>query len=402
MIENFDQNEIIFILTVMTTSAVIVGFMAGLFGIGGGLIMVPVLFYVFSLVGIERTFVMHLAVGTSFSIIIPNSIISTITHMKFKAVDFSIVKTFGTFVAIGVVLGTIFAVSLKTSSLILFFSIMTMLFAIYFLMEKEKINPIPRDINLIYRVICGFLSGFLSAPMGIGGGVFNTPIFKMFGYPINIAIGSSAAIGFLIALIGAVGFAVSGTYFNIVKTFGAFVVIGVVLGTIFAVSLKTSSLVLFFSIITMFFAIYFLTAKEKINPIQREINLIYRVIFGFLSGFLSAPMGIAGGVINTPILKIFGYQVKVAIGSSAAVGFLIALIGAIGFAVSGSYLNVNVPLSLGFVNIPAFLIFAPITMFMAKIGAKTVHKFDKKLIGKLFGVYLFIISCKLFYEYFSF
>ena len=261
----------------MAASAVVVGFMAGLFGIGGGLIMVPVLFYVFSFVGIEQTFVMHLALGTSFSIIIPTSIISAITHMKFKSVDFSIVRTFGVFVMIGVVLGTILAVSLKTSSLILLFSIMTMIFAIYFLMEKEKINPIPRQINLIYRVICGFLSGFLSAPMGIGGGVFNVPIFKMFGYPINVAIGSSAAIS-----------------------------------------------------------------------------------------------------------------------------FLTALIGAIGFAVSGSYLNVNVPLSLGFVNIPTFLIFVPITSYMAKIGAKTVHKVDKRLLGKLFGIYLFIISCKLFYEYFSF
>jgi len=277
LLENLDQNQIIFILSVMTSSAVVVGFMAGLFGIGGGLIMVPVLFYVFSFVGIERTFVMHLAVGTSFSIIIPNSIISTITHMKFKAVDFSIVKTFGAFVVIGVVFGTIFAVSLKTSSLILFFSIMTMLFAIYFLIEKEKINSTPRKINLIYRVICGFLSGFLSAPMGIGGGVFNTPIFKMFGYPINIAIGSSAAIGFLIAVVGAIGFAVSGSYFNI-----------------------------------------------------------------------------------------------------------------------------NAPLSLGFVNVPAFLIFVPITTFMAKIGAETVHKVDKRLIFKLFGIYLFIVACRLFYEYFSF
>ena len=275
--EVLDQNQIIFIVTILAASAVVVGFMAGLFGIGGGLIMVPVLFYVFSFVGIEQTFVMHLALGTSFSIIIPTSIISAITHMKFKSVDFSIVRTFGVFVMIGVVLGTILAVSLKTSSLILLFSIMTMIFAIYFLMEKEKINPIPRQINLIYRVICGFLSGFLSAPMGIGGGVFNVPIFKMFGYPINVAIGSSAAIG-----------------------------------------------------------------------------------------------------------------------------VLTALIGAIGFAVSGSYLNVNVPLSLGFVNIPTFLIFVPITAFMAKIGAKTVHKVDKRLLGKLFGIYLFIVSCKLFYEYFSF
>ena len=277
MIENLDQSQIIFIVTAMAASAVVVGFMAGFFGIGGGLIMVPILFYLFSFVGIEHAFVMHVAIGTSFSIIIPNSIISTMTHMKFKAVDFSIVKTFGVFVAIGVVLGTIFAVNLKTSNLVLFFSIMTMIFAIYFLIEKEKINPAPRKINLIYRVICGFLSGFLSAPMGIGGGVFNTPIFKMFGYPINVAIGTSAAIGFLIALIGAIGFAISGTY-----------------------------------------------------------------------------------------------------------------------------LNINVPLSLGFINIPTFLIFIPITTFMAKIGAETVHKFNKGLIGRIFGIYLFIVACKLFYDYFSF
>jgi len=277
MIENLDQNQIIYIVTLMAASAVVVGFMAGFFGIGGGLIMVPILFYIFGFAGIEQAFIMHLAIGTSFSIIIPTSIISTMTHMKFKAVDFSIVKTFGAFVAIGVVLGTIFAVSLKTSSLVLFFSIITMFFAIYFLTAKEKINPIQREINLIYRVIFGFLSGFLSAPMGIGGGVFNTPIFKMFGYPINVAIGTSAAIGFLIALIGAIGFAISGTYFNI-----------------------------------------------------------------------------------------------------------------------------NVPLSLGFINIPTFLIFIPITTFMAKIGAETVHKFNKGLIGRIFGIYLFIVACKLFYDYFSF
>ena len=184
MIENLDQNQIIFIVTVMAASAVITGFMAGFFGIGGGLLMVPIFFYIFNFIGIEQSFVMHLALGTSFSIIIPTSIISTMTHMKFKAVDFNIVKTFGVFVAFGVIFGTIFAVSLKTSSLILFFSIMAMIFSLYFILVKEQINPKPRKINLIYKIVCGFLSGFLSAPMGIGGGVFNTPVLKMFGYSI--------------------------------------------------------------------------------------------------------------------------------------------------------------------------------------------------------------------------
>ena len=99
---------------------------------------------------------------------------------------------------------------------------------------------------------------------------------------------------------------------------------------------------------------------------------------------------------------MFGYSINKAIGSSAAIGFLIAFVGAVGFIITGSYLNIEAPLSLGFVNIPAFLIFVPITMFMAKIGAKTVHKVDRKLIGKMFGIFLLIVSCRLFYEYFSF
>ena len=171
MIENLDHNQLIYIFMFMAVSASLVGFIAGLFGVGGGLITVPVLFYIFNLIGLDKSFIMHLAVGTSFAIIIPTSIISTMTHAKYKAVDFNIVKTFGTFVIIGVVLGTAFAASLKTANLILFFSIMTMFFSLFFLILKEKTNPQPKNINFIYRIFCGFLSGFLSAPMGIGGGV---------------------------------------------------------------------------------------------------------------------------------------------------------------------------------------------------------------------------------------
>jgi len=198
----------------MVLTAIPVGFIAGLFGVGGGLITVPVLFYIFNSMGLDRSFIMHLAVGTSFAIIIPTSFISAMTHMKFKAVDFNIVKSFGAFVVIGIILGTIFAANLKTAHLILFFSVLTMFFALYFLTSKEKTNTVQRKMNLIYKVILGFLSGFFTAPMGIGGGSINVPILKIFGYSINKAIGSSAAIGFLVSIIGALGFAISGTYLD--------------------------------------------------------------------------------------------------------------------------------------------------------------------------------------------
>ena len=131
------------------------------------------------------------------------------------------------------------------------------------------------------------------------------------------------------------------------------------------------------------------------------MKLSSKIFFGFLSGFISAPMGIGGAVMNVPILKFFGYSINNAIGSAAAIGFLIALFGALGFLISGSYIGVGLPLSVGFLNIPAFLIFIPITTFMARIGARTVHKINKKIIGKYFGIFLICIGIKFLFEYFK-
>ena len=98
-----------------------VGFFAGLFGIGGGLITVPFLFFIFEAIGIDKNYLMHLAVGTSFAIIIPTSMVSVYTHNKHKSVDPNLIKTYGLFVIIGVLLGTTFAAMAKTKSLVIFF-----------------------------------------------------------------------------------------------------------------------------------------------------------------------------------------------------------------------------------------------------------------------------------------
>ena len=246
----------------MIATAIPAGFAAGLFGIGGGLVTVPILFYIFSFSGVETAYVMHLAVGTSFGIIIPTSTVSVLTHHQHKAVDFNIVKGFGFFVATGVILGTIFAASIETKPLILFF--------------KEKETNVEIKIGLFPKAISGIVSGFISAPMGIGGAVMNVPILKFFGYPINKAIGSAAAIGFIIALFG------------------------------------------------------------------------------------------AGG-----------------------------------FLISGSYLEADLPLSIGFLNIPAFLVFFPITAFMARLGAKASHRVDKMRMTRYFGLFLIVIGTRFLYEYFK-
>ena len=179
---------------------------------------------------------------------------------------------------------------------------------------------------------------------------------------------------------------------NIVKTYGLFVVIGVLLGTTFAAVMKTKSLVIFFTIVVFFLGTYLLINSNKQTISKKKFKIHFRVIFGLISGFISAPMGIGGAVMNVPILKYFGYPIKKAIGTAATIGFIIALCGAIGFWYSGFVLKVNLPLSIGFINLPAFLIFIPITMFMAKVGANSAHKIEKSKLQMFFGIFLYVVG----------
>ena len=96
--------------------------------------------------------------------------------------------------------------------------------------------------------------------------------------------------------------------------------------------------------------------KEKEQNIIVKMKLHLKVILGFLVGFISAPMGIGGAVMNVPILKFFGYSINKAIGSAAAIGFLIALIWSNRFFNFRKLFKSSLPLSIGFINIPAFLI----------------------------------------------
>ena len=274
---NFFSNQYIFFALVMALTAIPVGFSAGLFGIGGGLISVPVLYYIFGALGLSNDYLMHLAVGTSFAIIVPTSISSVLAHHKFKAVDF-----------------------------------------------------------------------------------------------------------------------------NIVKTYGLYAILGAILGTIFTSTLKTEQLILFFVIVTFFLGIYLIFLKEKKIESNLNFKTYYKIFFGFISGFISAPMGIGGAIMNVPVLKFFGFSINRAIGSAAAVGFLIATTASIGFVITGNYKEINLPLTIGFINIPTFLIFVPITIFMAKLGARTIHNIDKKLITKLFGLFNLLVSTRLFFEYISY
>ncbi|MDA7768015.1 sulfite exporter TauE/SafE family protein [Candidatus Pelagibacter sp.] len=275
MFSSLDVSQITNLVMVMAMAAAVAGFMAGLLGVGGGIIIVPALYYAFTVLDFELVTRMHLAVGTSLAIIIPTSIISTKTHMEYDAVDFKMVKSFGLLILIGVVLGTFLAVNLKTPTLVLFFSIFAFMVGLFFIFLREKLVENPKTISDIVKNISGIVIGFISIPLGIGGGSLMVPFMRTFGYDIRKSIGTAAAVGFLIAI--------SGT-------------------------------------ITMI---------------------------------------IGGKIIN----------------------------------------NINTPFSVGYINLLGFAVFVPVTMIMARLGAKAVYKINKKLLSKIFGTFLLIVSVRSFIEY---
>ena len=129
-------------------AAVPVGFFAGLFGIGGGLISVPFLFFIFDFLNLTNDYTMHLAVGTAFFITIFTSTASVLTHRKHNAVDLSILKIFGFFVILGVFFGSFLAAILKTKYLVLFFQLLFS-FLVLTCFYNKKI-PIKSNLVLVF------------------------------------------------------------------------------------------------------------------------------------------------------------------------------------------------------------------------------------------------------------
>ena len=146
--------------------------------------------------------------------------------------------------------------------------------------------------------------------------------------------------------------------------------------------------------------IYFYNKKIQ-KKLNRTFSFFPKAILGFISGSISAPMGITGAMMNVPILRFFGYSITKAIGSAAAIGLVISISGTLGFFSTGLYLDVSLPLSVGFINIPAFLIFIPITTIMARIGVNTVHKMKKIKAQRMFGIFLYVIGTIFIFRYLS-
>ncbi|MEM9880825.1 MAG: sulfite exporter TauE/SafE family protein [Pseudomonadota bacterium] len=188
----------------------IAGILAGLLGVGGGIVIVPVLFYVFTALDIDDAVRMHLAVGTSLATIIPTSIRSLSAHTKRGAVDWPILKAWGPGLLIGTLLGTAVAGTVNAFILQAVFGFIALAVALNMALGKPIERQQARPPTGAKGLGVGMGIGVFSAMMGIGGGTLGVPIMSYLGMVAQRAVATAAGFGLIISVPGAIGFMLTG------------------------------------------------------------------------------------------------------------------------------------------------------------------------------------------------
>ena len=189
----------------------VAGFLAGLFGVGGGLIIVPALIFVFAAQQFPAEYIAHIALGTSLASIVFTSVASLCAHHRHGAVQWSVVRRISPGIVVGTLLGTVLATVLSTVFLKLFFVAFVFYVATQLLADfhPKPSRGLPARFGMF---IAGNIVGAVSALVGIGGGTLSVPFMTWCNVKLHDAIGTSSAIGLPIALAGTVGYVVNGLW----------------------------------------------------------------------------------------------------------------------------------------------------------------------------------------------
>jgi len=193
------------VLVMYSAVGAVAGVLAGLLGIGGGLVIVPMLVYCFTRQGISYDLIMHLALGTSMASIMFTAVSSFYSHHKRGAVQWTIVRRIALGILLGTFLGSCFAANMSTNFLKVFFVIFLYYVAVQMLMDRKAApsRQLPGSAGMFG---VGNVIGAVSSLVGIGGGTLSVPFMMWCNVSVHQAIGTSAAIGFPIAIAGTVGY----------------------------------------------------------------------------------------------------------------------------------------------------------------------------------------------------
>ncbi len=182
------------------------GIIAGLLGVGGGIVLVPAFFYVFTALGYGGPQVMQVCLATSLATIIFTSIRSVMAHNRKGAVDWEVLKTWAPGIVIGAILGMLAASQMRSDALQAIFGVLGMLVGLYMAFGRQSWRIADTMPTGPVRAVQSSVLGFLSVLMGIGGGSFGVPLMTLYGVPIHRAVATASGFGITIAVPSVIGF----------------------------------------------------------------------------------------------------------------------------------------------------------------------------------------------------
>lgn len=206
----FTAQELALLGVMLLGVGVVAGLLAGLLGVGGGIVIVPVLYHGFAQLGVDPSVRMHVAVGTSLATVVVTAFRSVRSHHGHGAVDTELLRRWGVAVAAGVLLGTAVASVVSGAALAGVFAVVALAVAFHMAFGSEDWRLASAPPAGSARFAVGGALGFLSVMMGLGGGTLGVPTLTLLGVPIHRAVGTAAGLGVLIAVPGVLGLVLAG------------------------------------------------------------------------------------------------------------------------------------------------------------------------------------------------
>ncbi|WP_282094863.1 sulfite exporter TauE/SafE family protein [Epibacterium ulvae] len=201
-----DFGTLMLLCAILATIGAIAGVLAGLLGVGGGIVLVPTFFYTFQTLGYGGDQLMQICLATSLATIIVTSLRSVSSHHKKGAVEWEILRRWGPGIVVGAAIGVVAVSALRSSSLQLLFGVLGLLIGTYMGLGRSEWrlgDEMPKGVK---RAVLSPMVGFLSVLMGIGGGSFGVPLMSLHGVAIHRAVATAAGFGVIIAVPSVIGF----------------------------------------------------------------------------------------------------------------------------------------------------------------------------------------------------
>jgi len=203
-------NELLWLALAIVIAGVITGLLAGLFGIGGGAVIVPVLYEVFRLLGVPEEVRMQLCVGTSIAIIVPTTIRSYLAHREMGRVIPQVIRLWAAPAVLGVICGAVIAAFAPAAVFKIAFAVIAAFIAIKFLFAGDRWNLGDELPGTALMSVYGFGIGLAGSLMGVSGGSLSNIVLTLYGKPIHNAVATSAGLGVPITIVGALGYIAAG------------------------------------------------------------------------------------------------------------------------------------------------------------------------------------------------